>query len=150
MLKASSKDLPCTHSVATELLAIADPHPNVLNFAPIMLPSSSTCIIANVKHEETKIRNGALNGYNILSLKNQASAFLFIHVVPSENLHRWGSVVAFLLGHPPLFVTSSHPHKLALPQDLSPHLDPTCQMIRRFVDYRSDQPPARTGRLSTQ
>ena len=36
--------LPLTHSVARELEAMADPHPNVLNLASIILPSSSTLI----------------------------------------------------------------------------------------------------------
>ena len=40
--KQSSTFLPFTHSVATELLAIADPHPKVLNLASITFPFSST------------------------------------------------------------------------------------------------------------
>jgi len=35
---------PLIHSVANELEAMADPHPNVLNLASIILPSSSTLI----------------------------------------------------------------------------------------------------------
>ena len=35
---------PFTHSVAKELDAIAEPQPNVLNFASIIFPSSSTLI----------------------------------------------------------------------------------------------------------
>ena len=37
-------DFPFTHSVARELDAIADPQPNVLNFASTIFPSSSTLI----------------------------------------------------------------------------------------------------------
>ena len=37
--KASSIDLPLIISVAIELLAIAEPHPNVLNFTSSMIPS---------------------------------------------------------------------------------------------------------------
>ena len=40
MVSASSTDLPFTHSVTSELEAIAEPHPNVLNFASRILPSS--------------------------------------------------------------------------------------------------------------
>lgn len=39
---ASSIVLPLTHSVASELDAIAEPQPNVLNFASIIFPFSST------------------------------------------------------------------------------------------------------------
>ena len=42
MVAASSRCFPFTHSVARLLLAMADPHPNVLNFASTILPSSST------------------------------------------------------------------------------------------------------------
>lgn len=41
---AWSNVLPFTHSVAKELDAIAEPQPNVLNFASIIFPSSSTLI----------------------------------------------------------------------------------------------------------
>uniref|UniRef100_A0A1L8D834 Uncharacterized protein n=1 Tax=Nyssomyia neivai TaxID=330878 RepID=A0A1L8D834_9DIPT len=41
---ASSMDFPFTHSVARELEAIADPQPNVLNFASMIFPFSSTLI----------------------------------------------------------------------------------------------------------
>lgn len=37
-------DFPLTHSVARELEAMAEPHPNVLNFASTILPFSSTLI----------------------------------------------------------------------------------------------------------
>lgn len=37
-------DFPLTHSVAKELEAMAEPHPNVLNFASTILPFSSTLI----------------------------------------------------------------------------------------------------------
>ena len=37
-------DFPFTHSVAKELEAMADPHPNVLNLASTIFPSSSTSI----------------------------------------------------------------------------------------------------------
>lgn len=37
-------DFPFTHSVAKELEAMADPQPNVLNFASVILPFSSTWI----------------------------------------------------------------------------------------------------------
>lgn len=37
-------DFPFTHSVARELDAIAEPHPNVLNLASTIFPSSSTII----------------------------------------------------------------------------------------------------------
>ena len=40
-------DFPFTHSVARELDAIADPQPNVLNFASTIFPSSSTLIYIN-------------------------------------------------------------------------------------------------------
>lgn len=43
-LPASSMVLPFTHSVASELDAIAEPQPNVLNFASMILPFSSTLI----------------------------------------------------------------------------------------------------------
>uniref|UniRef100_A0A1B0C5K0 Kazal-like domain-containing protein n=1 Tax=Glossina palpalis gambiensis TaxID=67801 RepID=A0A1B0C5K0_9MUSC len=43
-LPASSTVFPLTHSVANELLAMAEPQPNVLNFASIILPFSSTLI----------------------------------------------------------------------------------------------------------
>jgi hypothetical protein len=35
---------PLIHSVARELEAMAEPHPNVLNFASMILPSLSTSI----------------------------------------------------------------------------------------------------------
>ena len=41
---ASSMLLPFTHSVISELEAIADPQPNVLNFASSMIPFSPTFI----------------------------------------------------------------------------------------------------------
>lgn len=44
MLISSLTDLPLIHSVARELDAIADPQPNVLNLASIILPFSSTLI----------------------------------------------------------------------------------------------------------
>jgi hypothetical protein len=44
MYEASSKNYPFTHSVATELAAIALPHPNVLNLASIITPFSFTSI----------------------------------------------------------------------------------------------------------
>ena len=37
-------DLPLIHSVASELDAMADPQPNVLNLASTIFPSSSTLI----------------------------------------------------------------------------------------------------------
>src|SRR5205814_1103825 len=40
MVIASSTDLPFTHSVTSELEAMADPQPNVLNLASWILPSS--------------------------------------------------------------------------------------------------------------
>lgn len=43
-IKASSTVLPFTHSVARELEAMADPHPNVLNLASMIFPFSSTLI----------------------------------------------------------------------------------------------------------
>lgn len=43
-LPASSMVFPLTHSVANELDAMAEPHPNVLNFASMILPFSSTLI----------------------------------------------------------------------------------------------------------
>mmetsp|Transcript_19860 Transcript_19860/g.49408 ORF Transcript_19860/g.49408 Transcript_19860/m.49408 type:complete len:154 (+) Transcript_19860:152-613(+) len=43
-LRASSTDLPLTHSVATDEAAIADPHPKVLKTDSVMFPSSSTLI----------------------------------------------------------------------------------------------------------
>ncbi|TMW52078.1 hypothetical protein DOY81_002858, partial [Sarcophaga bullata] len=43
-LPASSMVLPFTHSVAKELLAMAEPQPKVLNLASIILPFSSTLI----------------------------------------------------------------------------------------------------------
>lgn len=42
-------DFPFTHSVARELEAMAEPHPNVLNLASTILPFSSTLIWRN-KH----------------------------------------------------------------------------------------------------
>merc|ERR1711860_174532 len=41
---AVSIDIPLIHSVASELDAIADPHPKVLNLASTIFPSSSTSI----------------------------------------------------------------------------------------------------------
>jgi hypothetical protein len=41
---ASSSDLPLTHSVTSELDAIAEPQPKVLNFASSMMPSAPTLI----------------------------------------------------------------------------------------------------------
>lgn len=42
IFKLSSTDRPLSHSVATLLDAIADPHPNVLNLDSVMTPFSST------------------------------------------------------------------------------------------------------------
>lgn len=42
ILRLSSTVRPFSHSVATLLDAMADPHPNVLNFVSVMVPSSST------------------------------------------------------------------------------------------------------------
>jgi len=42
-------DFPLTHSVARELEAMAEPQPNVLNFASTILPFSST-LIWRIKH----------------------------------------------------------------------------------------------------
>ena len=44
IFNTSSTLFPFTHSVATELLAIADPQPNVLNFDSKIVPSSATLI----------------------------------------------------------------------------------------------------------
>ena len=44
MVTASSTCCPLTHSETTELLAMAEPHPNVLKHESTMLPSSSTLI----------------------------------------------------------------------------------------------------------
>ena len=44
MLRPSSMFFPLSHSVATELDAIAEPQPKVLNFVSVMLPSASTLI----------------------------------------------------------------------------------------------------------
>ena len=44
MLRPSSMFFPFSHSVATELDAIAEPQPKVLNFVSVMLPSASTLI----------------------------------------------------------------------------------------------------------
>lgn len=44
MAKISSTDFPLTHSVATELLAMAEPQPNVLNLESMIVPFSSTRI----------------------------------------------------------------------------------------------------------
>ena len=43
-------DFPFTHSVAKELEAMADPHPNVLNLASTIFPSSSTSIYISWKN----------------------------------------------------------------------------------------------------
>ena len=43
ILRLSSTERPLSHSVATLLDAIADPHPNVLNFDSVITPLSSTC-----------------------------------------------------------------------------------------------------------
>ena len=40
MVSASSTVLPFTHSVTSELEAMAEPQPNVLNLASAMVPSS--------------------------------------------------------------------------------------------------------------
>ena len=42
ILRLSSTERPLSHSVATLLEAIADPHPNVLNFDSVITPFSST------------------------------------------------------------------------------------------------------------
>jgi len=42
MVCASLVDFPIIISVASEEEAMADPHPKVLNFASMILPSSST------------------------------------------------------------------------------------------------------------
>lgn len=42
--RISSTVFPFTHSVATEELAIAEPHPKVLNFDSVIIPFSSTLI----------------------------------------------------------------------------------------------------------
>lgn len=42
IFKLSSTERPLSHSVATLLDAIADPHPNVLNLDSVMTPFSST------------------------------------------------------------------------------------------------------------
>lgn len=44
IVPACSNVFPLTHSVAKLLDAIAEPHPKVLNFASMILPSSSTLI----------------------------------------------------------------------------------------------------------
>jgi len=41
---ASSTRRPLSHSVASELAAMAEPHPNALNLASTIRPSSSTSI----------------------------------------------------------------------------------------------------------
>ena len=41
---ASSKVSPLTRSVMNDELAMADPHPNVLNLTSLILPDSSTLI----------------------------------------------------------------------------------------------------------
>lgn len=46
MCSTSSSFFPFTHSEATEEEAIADPHPNVLNLASSITPSSFTLICA--------------------------------------------------------------------------------------------------------
>ena len=53
ILPASSRDFPLTHSVAKELDAMADPHPNVLNLASMIFPFSSTSIykVKKMLHE---------------------------------------------------------------------------------------------------
>lgn len=45
ILTASSMSMPSSISVAYELLAIADPHPNVLNTAFSIVPSFSLTLI---------------------------------------------------------------------------------------------------------
>lgn len=42
IFKLSSTERPLSHSVATLLDAIADPHPKVLNFDSVITPLSST------------------------------------------------------------------------------------------------------------
>ena len=42
--KIELTDFPLIHSVAKELDAMADPHPNVLNLASMIFPFSSTSI----------------------------------------------------------------------------------------------------------
>jgi hypothetical protein len=48
MVSASSTVLPLSHSVASELDAMADPQPNVLNLASSMRPSSPTLICRRI------------------------------------------------------------------------------------------------------
>jgi hypothetical protein len=52
IFRASSMDFPLIISVANELDAMADPQPNVLNLASIILPSWSTLIFKIVKNEQ--------------------------------------------------------------------------------------------------
>ena len=48
ILTASSTDLPFTHSVTSELEAMADPQPKVLNLASSMRPSSEILIWSRI------------------------------------------------------------------------------------------------------
>lgn len=53
IFKLSSTDRPLSHSVATLLDAIADPHPNVLNLDSVMTPFSSTFAKQNPENKKT-------------------------------------------------------------------------------------------------
>jgi len=48
IVSASSTVLPLIHSVASEELAMAEPQPNVLNFASSMTPCSLTLICRRI------------------------------------------------------------------------------------------------------
>src|SRR5258708_323938 len=48
IVSASSTVLPLIHSVASDELAIAEPQPNVLNFASSMMPWSLTLICSRI------------------------------------------------------------------------------------------------------
>ncbi len=53
ILTASSTDLPFNHSVAKEEEAMAEPQPNVLNFASVITPVASSTSILQTHYVST-------------------------------------------------------------------------------------------------
>src|SRR5262249_28120681 len=81
--------LPLSHSVARELLAIAEPQPKHLNFASSMRPAASTLIWSCI----TSPHSGAPTTPTPMSLRSLTSA-----VVPKEPTFRGFSYGAMTLG----------------------------------------------------
>ena len=78
------------HSVATLLLAMAEPHPNVLKQLSTMLPSSSTCVGGCVAAGRATSHYLDLQLHNVAACRgaNQASAHVGVGLVKSPNVAR--------------------------------------------------------------